>query len=147
MAKQRDVLLNFERMRREMDELFSDTWEAEGAPRRKAGFSPRIDLYYCGDPAKAVVEVDLAGVPLSGVSLEISGRELVISGERAVGQTEGRVYQQMEIPTGQFRRVIKLGTDVDSDGARATLEDGILRIELPLRRPDVGTRTVPIERR
>ena len=52
------------------------------------------------------------------VSLEISGRELVISGERPVQETEGRVYQQVEIETGPFRRVIELNADVDAEGAR-----------------------------
>ncbi len=58
---------------------------------------------------------------------------------------EGRVYQQVEIETGNFRRVIELGADVDAERAEASYDDGILRIELPLQ----GTisRRVPIERK
>lgn len=147
MARQRDLLINFERMRREMDEMFGDMWERAGiAPRRQAGFSPRVDVYYCGDPPKAVVKADLSGIELDRVGLEISGRQLVIAGERPVGDTEGRVYQQMEIPTGPFRRVVPLSADVDAERASATFEDGILRVELPLRRPTSTARQVPIER-
>src|SRR5256885_16654316 len=77
----RDPFANFERMRREIDELFGDVFERSGfAPRR--GFSPRVDVYYCGDPPKAVVNVDLAGVDIEEVGLEIRGRRLRISGER-----------------------------------------------------------------
>jgi len=148
MASQRDLLVNLERMRREMDQFFGDAWEGSRlAARRQAGFSPRVDVYYCGSPPRAIVKAELAGVQLDSVSLEIGGRELMISGRRPVSDTEGRVYQQLEIPTGAFRRAVELNTDVDPQQARATLEDGILRIELPLRDAGEGPRRVPIEKR
>ena len=34
------------------------------------GFSPNVDVYYCGDPQRAVVEVDLAGVSLNEIGIE-----------------------------------------------------------------------------
>ena len=114
--------------------------------RRSSGFSPNVDVYYCGDPQRAVVKVDLAGVELSEVGIEVSGRHLAIVGERAVQETEGRVYQQIEIPSGPFRRVVELQVEVDAEQASATYEDGVLRIELPLRDPGETTRRVPIGR-
>ena len=71
----------------------------------------------------------------SEVGIEVSGRQLAIVGERPVQETEGRVYQQVEIPSGPFRRVVELQVEVDADRAKATYEDGVLRIELPLRDP------------
>ena len=62
-------------------------------------------------------------------------------------ETEGRVYQQVEIPSGPFRRVVELQVEVDAERAKATYEDGVLRIELPLRDPAETTRRVPIEGR
>jgi HSP20 family protein len=114
--------------------------------RRGSGFSPNVDVYYCGDPQRAVVKVDLAGVTLSEVGIEVSGRHLAIIGERQLQETEGRVYQQVEIPSGPFRRVVELTVDVDADRASATYEDGVLRIDLPLRDPEESTRRVPIGR-
>ena len=110
MPPRRDLFTDFERMRREMDEFLGAFWERPMVgPRRARGFTPKVDLYYCGEESpKAVVKADLAGVPLSDVHLEVSGRELVISGERPVQETEGRVYQQVEVETGPFRRVIEL---------------------------------------
>jgi HSP20 family protein len=148
MARQRDLLVNFERMRREMDELFGDVWgDRWGAARPQQGFSPPVDVYYCGEAAehgdvaaKAIVKADLAGVTLDSIGLEVSGRELVITGERPLQDTEGRVYQQLEIEAGQFKRVVELNADVVAEEARATYEDGILRVELPLRRESVTTR-------
>jgi HSP20 family protein len=147
VARDRDLLVNFERMRREMDELFGNVWGATGwaAGRPQTGFSPRVDVYYCGEPAKAIVKVELAGVSLDSIGLEVVGRDLVISGERPIQETEGRVYQQVEIQTGPFRRVVELSADPVAEEAKATYEDGILRVELPLRAQSATSRSVPIE--
>ena len=61
------------------------------------------------------------------------------------GAEEERVYQQLEIQHGPFRRVISLGADVDADAAKASFEDGVLTVELPIRAPE-GARQVPIRR-
>jgi HSP20 family molecular chaperone IbpA len=42
--------------------------------------------------------------------------------------------------------VVELQVDVDPDGASASYEDGVLRIDLPLRDPAETTRQVPIGR-
>jgi HSP20 family protein len=144
---QRDLFADFARMRREMDQMMGNAWgRTRYVSRLTSGFSPNIDVYYCGDPQRAVVKVVLAGVVLSEVGIEVSGRHLAIVGERPVQETEGRVYQQLEIPSGPFRRVVELQVEVDAEEASATYEDGVLRIELPLRNPPETTRRVPIGR-
>jgi HSP20 family protein len=127
-------------------DLFVDWSRTRYVTRRSSGFSPNVDVYYCGDPQRAIVKVDLAGVELSQVGIEVSGRHLAITGERHVQEAEGRVYQQIEIPSGRFRRVVELQVELDADRATATYEEGILRIELPLRDPNETTRRVPIDR-
>jgi HSP20 family protein len=122
------------------------TWaRATYVSRRSRGFTPNVDVYYCGDPQRAVVKVDLAGVKLEEVGIEVGSRQLAIVGERQLQEAEGRVYQQVEIPSGPFRRVVELQVDVDPERATANYEDGVLRIDLPLRDPG-STRRVPIER-
>ena len=149
MNRKSDLFLNFERMWREMDELIGEPWGGEASRHRssrlQAGFSPRVDVYYCGrDEPRAVVLIELAGVDSDSVHLEVAGRDLVVTGERAIQETEGRVYQQVEIEAGGFRRVIELGADVVAERAQASYDDGMLRVELPLRTGQVATR-VPIE--
>lgn len=149
MSNTRDPFADFARMRREMDELLGDFWEHAGyrTPRQAAVFVPRVDVYYCGDqaPKKAVVKVELPGVDLDAVHLEIRGRSLIVSGERPVRETEGRTYQQVELTSGPFKRVVELSVEVVAEEAQATYDDGILRVELPVRAPQ-GARQVPIER-
>jgi HSP20 family protein len=146
MAPERDLFANFERMRREMDELFGNVFERTGLARG-TGFAPAVDVYYVGDPPRAVVKAELAGIDSERLGLEIRGRELVITGHRKAADPEGRVYQQIEIEHGPFRRVIPLGADVVADEARAVYEEGMLRVELPLAQPRTGSQKVPIELR
>jgi HSP20 family protein len=143
VTSQRDLFANFERMRREMDELFGDVFEGRRALRGR-GFSPRVDVFYVDNPPRAVVKVDLAAVEPADVALEIRGRQLVIAGERRPGEATGRLYQQIEIEHGPFRRVVELGADVVADQARASYADGVLGVEIPLARPDESVRRVPI---
>ena len=161
MSRQRDLLVNFERMWREMDELlgdpFAEQWGARGQGAL-SGFSPRVDIYFCGaeveqptpsggrqviNEPRAIVKAEIPGVDIDTVGLEVSGRELVITGERPLQETEGRVYQQVEIEAGPFRRVVELGVDVVAERARASYEDGVLRVELPL--AGQVARRVPID--
>ncbi len=144
MPPERDLFANFERMRREIDELFGDVFDRSGFGPGRA-FTPEVDVYYCGQPARAIVKAELAGVDIDDVSLEIRGRQLIIQGERRAQEASGRLYQQIEIAHGPFRRVVELGADVVADEARATYRDGLLRIELPLLRPGATARSVPIE--
>jgi HSP20 family protein len=141
VASERDLFANFDRMRRQMDELF----DRRLAPQRRGGFSPAVDVYYTDDPPRAVVRADLAGIDPSEIELKIRGRELVLSGQRRPERGEERVYQQLEVEHGPFRRVVALGVDVDPEAASASYEDGILTVELPVSQP-APSRSVPIQR-
>ena len=141
---ERDLFANFERMRREVDELFGDV--AGRSMTRRGGFSPRVDVLYAKDPPRAIVQAELAGIDLSDLELQVEGRVLTISGLRRPPVAEGGVYQQLEIEHGRFRRSVDLGVDVDPDAAVASYHDGLLRVELPLLRPESRTRTVPVDR-
>jgi HSP20 family protein len=144
VAPHRDLFANFERMRREMDELFGDVFDRRMTPHRHGGFSPAVDVYYTEDPPRAIVRADLAGIDPAGIALEIRGRELVLAGQRPPERGEDRVYQQLEIEHGPFRRVVALGADVDPEAATAAYEDGMLIVELPLV-PPKRPHSVPID--
>jgi HSP20 family protein len=146
MPPERDLFANFERMRREIDELFGDFLGRPAlSTHRRAGFIPAVDVCYADDPPRAVVTAALPGISGDDLELEVQGRTLVVAGRRRPAESHSRVYQQIEIEHGPFRRVIQLGADVVADATRASYEDGMLRIELPLAQPDPRSRSVPIE--
>jgi len=142
---ERDLFANFDRMRRDMDELFGDVLERTGLSRRRLGFMPAVDVAYTADPPRAIVTAELAGVDMDSLNIEIQGRKLLLSGKRESPAVEGDVYQQVEIERGSFRRVIELGADVRADEAKARYEEGMLWIELPLVRSELEPRSVPSE--
>jgi HSP20 family protein len=148
VAPERDLFAGFGRTRREVDALFGDALER--ALTRRGGFAPRVDVLYADDPPRAIVEAELAGIDTSELTLQVEGRVLVLSGVRRPrwGGTEagaaGRVFQQLEIEHGRFRRAVELGADVEADQAKATYQDGVLRVELPLVRDESRPRRVPV---
>lgn len=142
---ERDLFANFDRMRREMDELFGDVFERSGLSRRHTGQWPAVDVAYASDPPRAIVTAELAGMDPAEIAVQIEGRKLFLAGRRGPAQTAGDVYQQIEIERGSFRRLIELGADVDADRISARYEDGMLRIELPLAGRQESRREVPIE--
>ncbi|MFL5896389.1 MAG: Hsp20/alpha crystallin family protein [Thermoleophilaceae bacterium] len=146
MPSDQDLFANFERMRREIDELFGDVF-GRSALVRQTGFTPHVDVAYVGDPPRSVlIHAELAGVDPNHVGLEIRGRRLVIAGERRGTDTTNCFYQQVEIEHGPFRRVIELGTDVDASRARATYDNGILRVEVPVVVSEPQVRSIPVKK-
>ena len=140
----RDLFANFERMRREMDELFGDVFERT-LGRKRPGFSPAIDVIYASDPPRAIVTAELAGIDVDELELELEGSQLILAGHRKPPAVDGEVYQQVEIEHGPFRRVIELAGEAIASGAKAEYQDGVLRVELPLTTSEPRARTVPIE--
>ena len=144
---ERDLFANFDRMRREMDEMFGDMFERTGLSKRQGGGWPAVDVAYTSDPPRAIVTADLAGIEVEQLELQIDGRTLILAGVRGPARPEGDVYQQVEIARGPFRRVIELAADVLPDDASARYEDGMLRVELPLAQQAPRLRAVGIQRR
>lgn len=141
---QRELFANFDRMRREMDELFGDVFERSGFARRHTRQWPPVDVAYASDPPRALVTAELAGVRIEDIALQIEGRKLFLAGRRGPAVQEGDVYQQIEIQRGIFRRLIELGADVDADRISARFEHGMLCVELPLVGRPAVRRTVPV---
>jgi HSP20 family protein len=74
------------------------------------------------------IDVSIPGVDPADLSLEISERNISISGERK--SQEGKYYRQ-ERGSGSFQRVFSLNAPIDRDKAEAEFKDGILRVRLP----------------
>lgn len=141
VASRREI----ERLTSEMEELFTELWNA---PRlmgtRRGGFRPRVDVYRREEPPAIVVVVELAGVDPSGIELAVADGVLLLAGERLRGGASGRVYQQMEVDYGSFRRRIPLEEPIDADRVEASYDQGILTITLPVAARAGGRFRVPI---
>jgi HSP20 family protein len=141
MARRRDI----DRLRGEIDELFADLWQIPRFTGLRSGFRPQIDCLRSDDPPRVTVIADLAGVDPTNVELVVTGRELLLAGERRRPAPDGVRYQQMEIDYGPFERSIALPADVDVERAEARYERGLLVVTLPLAQAPPRQAKVSIE--
>ena len=141
MTSRRDI----DRLRDEIEDLFTELWQVPRFASRAGTFRPQVDCFRTEDPPALTVVVDLAGIDPDEVQIVATGRVLVVAGERRRPPGNGRVYQQMEIDYGPFRREVALAEDVDPAGGRASYERGLLRVVLPLAKRAPRPAKVPIE--
>ncbi len=142
MPRRRDV----DRLQEEIEALFADLWHVPRFSRLRHGFRPNVDCYHTDDPHMLTVVVELPGVDPATVHVVAAERLLVVAGERSRPPAAGRIYQQMEIEYGVFRREVRLSEHVDPEQARARFCQGVLTIELPVvGRPPTGRHAIPVE--
>jgi HSP20 family protein len=94
----------------------------------EAVWSPPTDVYETDE--SVVVVVEIAGLGAGDYSVLLSGRTLMISGERR-DPAEKLAYQQMEIRHGKFRTQVHLPWALEPSGQQAIYENGFLKIILP----------------
>jgi HSP20 family protein len=79
-----------------------------------------------------VVRVELPGVQRDQIDLQLQDRELVISGEIPEPQQDEKERRHRSSrPTGRFEYRTFLPGDVNPDGVRAELHDGVLTVTIP----------------
>jgi HSP20 family protein len=119
------------KLHEDVEELFADLWQMPRFSGR-GGFRPNVDSYHTDDPHQLTVVIELPGVDPESISIVVGERALAVTGDRPRPKVEGRVYQQMEIEYGPFRRLVRLPEDVDPELAKATFERGIVTVTLPV---------------
>jgi HSP20 family protein len=136
-----------DRLHEEIEELFAELWQVPRFAGMRHGFRPNVDCFHTDEPHALTVVVELPGVDPATVQVIAAERVLLIAGERPRPHPAGRVYQQMEIEYGPFRRQVRLAEDVDPSQAHATYGRGILTITLPvIAQPVTGRVTIEVER-
>lgn len=132
--KENDPFAEFERLTTEIEEMFLRFYTAPRLRMMKAGaFQPLADVFFDRKARAVTVKLELPGITPDQVQMSLQSKTLVIEGVRVEPQKEGeKVYQQMEIDYGPFRRKIMLPVAVNIRRSRARYEDGFLTIELPV---------------
>jgi HSP20 family protein len=118
-----------ERLRKEMDRLYSDFMEKTGAAP-KIGVFPPLNVTEEGD--NLYVRAELPGINPDDIEISVEGDTLTLKGERKLGEPEENVcYHRRERESGRFRRVITLPTRINTDAVEASFRNGVLKIVLP----------------
>lgn len=117
-------------LREEMDRLFDASFGPFfGSAATFSGWSPALDVYE--DKDQFTVLAELPGFKKDQIEISLHQGALTISGERkqeSQGEEEGL---RSERYLGRFQRTVTLPAEVNTDGVRASLQDGILKVELP----------------
>jgi len=123
-----DMFAEFNRLQREMDEVFRGLGSASDIRATSRAF-PAINVGATND---AVEIIALApGIDPKKVDITIERGILTIAGERPRGERgeKENVYAQERF-SGAFRRVVSLPDDVDPDRVEARYADGCLRVTI-----------------
>lgn len=90
---------------------------------------PSLDV--SGDSENFYVEVELPGLKVEDLDIAVFGNQLTLKGSRAEEVKEGVTYYRRERGIGQFERLLKLPSELQSESVKAELNNGVLRITLP----------------
>lgn len=126
-----DIFSEFDRIRERMEQAWRQMAGPPGAPRFcDPLIEPPVDIYETD--SEIIVVVEIAGITEDEVEITIEGRTLLLEGERRPeARRPGRLYSQMEISHGPFRRELLLPADVNADEAKAEYARGLLEIAIP----------------
>ena len=93
-------------------------------------WQPRSDI--SETDAAYVVEIDLPGMIIHDISIQLEGTTVVITGQRQSTHSESAKQQaRVERPCGTFHRAFTLPTAVKRDEVQATYANGVLTITVP----------------
>ena len=121
-----DVLSLREAMSQLMEESFVQPTAAQGGKN----FVPALDLSETAEGY--LVEAALPGLKPEDVEITVENNVLTIKGEtRQETDSKDRNFHRLERRFGSFQRTIGLPTTVKADAIQASLDNGVLRLEIP----------------
>ena len=123
-----EPLTEFNRLTRQLAQLFDDPWPNVPSVLGREGFSPPADVEETEDAY--VIELDLPGVDKKDIDIEVSGRRLVVQGERKEKERAGMLRRQTRT-VGRFRYEVMLPEQVNGDEVDASMDGGVPRLRVP----------------
>jgi HSP20 family protein len=118
-------------LREAVNQLFEDSLvPMQGIARGARGFVPALDL--SETPEAFIVEAAVPGLKAEDLNISVENNVLTISGEvRQEQEQKDRNYHRVERRFGAFQRSLALPNTVKADDITATLNAGVLRLDIP----------------
>lgn len=96
---------------------------------RKNTLSPCVDILE--GEAWVVVKADMPGVGQDGVEVELERSVLTVRGARNGGPAGSAPYRSEFRTDCIYERSFVIGDEIDRDGIKAVIKDGVLTVTLP----------------
>ncbi|MFW6107169.1 MAG: Hsp20/alpha crystallin family protein [bacterium] len=113
---------------RHFDRFLRPTWAPTVPEEGELTGAYPADIYETDD--QVVVEAEMPGFARDEIDVNLDQGVLSITAERKSPERQGTKHLSERRYT-RVERAFSLPTAVDEDNVQATLEDGVLRIELP----------------
>jgi HSP20 family protein len=114
--------------RKEVDQMMSRFFHGSDTPGM-AQWTPRVNVAETDQSYE--VTVDLPGLKLEEIDVELRHGDLWVTGQRQEQHEEqGKTWHRVERHYGQFRRVVRLGDDVNPEHVDAEYKDGVLNVSV-----------------
>jgi HSP20 family protein len=133
VRRERGWMDPWSRFSEEVDRMFDELWHPSFFRRGRMTrmWTPQIDVLE--KEGSLVVRADLPGISRDDLEVEVADNMLTLRGERRheeEQQEEG--YYRAERSYGSFSRTIPLPEGVSTEDVKATFNDGVLEIRIPV---------------
>jgi len=133
-----DVWREMERLRREMDGLFTNYGRAA-----TSSSYPLVNVYE--DKEKLLVTAELPGATREQVSITFTDGVLTIAGKQGPSaNVKNMTAVRQERTEGDFEKTLRIPTKIDQNNINASFSNGILTITLP-KAEEAKPKTITIE--
>lgn len=131
------------RMTEEMDRMMGEFTSGRGNGNQMV-WAPAIELSQ--EDGAFVAKAELPGLKPEQVKVEVTDDELVIQGERADERqvNEGHVHLS-ERQYGSFYRAIALPEGAKGGDAKASFENGVLEVTVPVQEKEKNRKSIPVQ--
>lgn len=136
----------FRRLSEELDELFDRFGQDRPffMPTARGEWTPDVEMFERG--GELVIHADVPGMHKEDITIETTGEEIVLRGERKEEKEEKREgYYRAERTYGSFYRALPLPEGVKIDLAKAVVKDGVLEVTMPMVKVEEKKRRLEIQ--
>jgi HSP20 family protein len=124
LLREPGVFQGFDRLTREMSQLLAQP--AAGAHSA----APAMNVWREGDVF--VAEAEIPGFSMEDVEILATEDTLTIRGRRENTQPQAATPLHVERALTSFERTLRLGVEIDVESTKASLQNGVLRVTMPI---------------
>lgn len=112
-----------------LDQMFDSFFDWPLPAVRVPAVAAPMDLYE--KDGKYVLELATPGFDPKEINVEVSGATVTVSGQHTETSEKKDVkYHRREMRRGAFTRTVTLPQDLDAESVSATIDKGVLKVEL-----------------